>query len=38
MTPYIRMVQYHEIDKMGVAHHSNYIKWMYERRTHLAVN
>ena len=37
MTPYIRKVQYHETDKMGVAHHSNYIKWMDERRTHLAV-
>ena len=32
MTPYIRKVQYHETDKMGVAHHSNYIKWMEEAR------
>ena len=30
--PYIRKVQYHETDKMGVAHHSNYIKWMEEAR------
>lgn len=32
MRPYIRKVQYHETYKMGVAHHSNYIKWMEEAR------
>lgn len=29
---YIRRVQYHETDKMGITHHSNYIKWMEEAR------
>ncbi|MBQ3227801.1 MAG: acyl-CoA thioesterase [Clostridia bacterium] len=32
MEAYIRKVQYHETDKMGVAHHSNFIKWMEEAR------
>ena len=32
MEAYIRKVQYHETDKMGVAHHSNIIKWMEEAR------
>lgn len=32
MNPYIRKVHYHETDKMGVAHHSNFIKWMEEAR------
>ena len=27
---YIRKVQYHETDKMGITHHSNYVKWMEE--------
>lgn len=31
---YIRKVQYHETDKMGITHHSNYIKWMEEARIH----
>ncbi len=35
MEAYIRKVQYHETDKMGVAHHSNYIKWMEEARVDL---
>ena len=26
-------VQYYETDKMGITHHSNYIKWMEEGRT-----
>ena len=30
MYTYIRKVQYHETDKMGVVHHSNYIRWMEE--------
>ena len=32
MRDYIRKVQYHETDKMGITHHSNYIKWMEEAR------
>lgn len=32
MHEYIRKVHYHETDKMGVTHHSNYIKWMEEAR------
>ncbi len=33
MYKYIRKVQYYETDKMGITHHSNYIKWMEEART-----
>ncbi|MBR2742624.1 MAG: acyl-CoA thioesterase [Clostridia bacterium] len=29
---YKRKAQYHETDKMGIIHHSNYIKWMEEAR------
>lgn len=29
---YKRKVHYHETDKMGITHHSNYIKWMEEAR------
>lgn len=29
---YIHRVHYHETDKMGITHHSNYIKWMEEAR------
>lgn len=29
---YIRKVHYHETDKMGITHHTNYIKWMEEAR------
>ena len=32
MNAYIRKVQYHETDKMGIVHHSNYVKWMEEAR------
>ena len=32
MKDYIRRVCYHETDKMGITHHSNYIKWMEEAR------
>ena len=35
MTPYIHTVQYYETDKMGVTHHSNYIRWMEEARVAL---
>ena len=32
MNPYLHKVQYYETDMMGVAHHSNYIRWMEEAR------
>lgn len=32
MHPYIHKVQYYETDKMGITHHSNYIRWMEEAR------
>lgn len=32
MKPYIHKVKYYETDKMGVSHHSNYIRWMEEAR------
>lgn len=32
MEPYVRKVQYYETDKMGIVHHSNYIRWMEEAR------
>ena len=31
--PYERRVQYYETDKMGIVHHSNYIRWFEEART-----
>ncbi|MGN1317944.1 MAG: acyl-CoA thioesterase [Lachnospirales bacterium] len=31
---YIRKVQYYETDKMGIVHHSNYIRWFEEARTY----
>ena len=30
--PYYHKVQYYETDKMGITHHSNYIRWMEEAR------
>lgn len=30
--PYEHKVQYYETDKMGVVHHSNYIRWFEEAR------
>lgn len=33
MTTYQHKVQYYETDKMGIVHHSNYIRWMEEART-----
>ncbi|MBR4224539.1 MAG: acyl-CoA thioesterase [Oscillospiraceae bacterium] len=35
LTPYTRKVYYYETDKMGIAHHSNYIRWFEETRVHL---
>lgn len=32
MGEFIRKINYHETDKMGVTHHSNYIKFMEEAR------
>ncbi|MBQ8397990.1 MAG: acyl-CoA thioesterase [Clostridia bacterium] len=32
MKDYMHKVHYHETDKMGITHHSNYIKWMEEAR------
>ena len=32
MDVYTHKVQYYETDMMGVAHHSNYIRWMEEAR------
>lgn len=32
MQEYTRKVHYHETDKMGITHHSNYIKWLEEAR------
>lgn len=32
MTPYIHRVHYYETDRMGVTHHSNYIRMMEEAR------
>ena len=30
--PYTHRVQYYETDRMGITHHSNYIRWMEEAR------
>ncbi len=32
MNLYQHKVQYYETDKMGIVHHSNYIRWMEEAR------
>ena len=32
ITPYIHKVQYYETDRMGITHHSNYIRFMEESR------
>ena len=32
MEAYERRVHYYETDKMGIVHHSNYIRWMEEAR------
>lgn len=32
MEPYLHKVHYYETDKMGITHHSNYIRWMEEAR------
>ena len=35
MLSYRHTVQYYETDKMGITHHSNYIRWMEEARVAL---
>jgi acyl-CoA thioester hydrolase len=30
--PYLRCAHYYETDKMGIVHHSNYIRWFEEAR------
>ena len=32
MHTYTRTVNYYETDKMGITHHSNYVRWMEEAR------
>jgi len=32
MKPYIHKVNYYETDKMGITHHSNYVRYMEEAR------
>ena len=32
MKAYKHTVQYYETDKMGITHHSNYVRWMEEAR------
>jgi len=32
MTPYHHIVQYYECDRMGITHHSNYVRFMEEAR------
>ena len=32
MTPYTHIVRYYECDRMGVTHHSNYVRFMEEAR------
>ena len=32
MHTYIHKVYYYETDKMGITHHSNYVRWMEEAR------
>ena len=32
MKAYRHTVQYYETDRMGIVHHSNYIRWMEEAR------
>lgn len=32
MSKYLHKVQYYETDRMGITHHSNYVRWMEEAR------
>jgi acyl-CoA thioester hydrolase len=33
-TPFIHRVNYYETDKMGIVHHSNYVRWFEDARLH----
>jgi acyl-CoA thioester hydrolase len=33
-TPYLHTVSYYETDKMGIVHHSNYLRWFEDARLH----
>lgn len=33
MSDYVRKINYYETDKMGITHHSNYVRFMEEART-----
>lgn len=35
LQPYLRRAFYYETDRMGIVHHSNYIRWMEEARLDL---
>ena len=35
---YVHKVSYYETDKMGITHHSNYIRWMEEARVEFLEN
>lgn len=35
ITPYVHKVKYYECDRMGITHHSNYIRFMEEARVDL---
>ena len=35
MRPYTHKVKYYETDRMGITHHSNYVRWMEEARIDL---
>ena len=34
MYTFERKINYYETDRMGIVHHSNYIRWMEEARVH----
>lgn len=38
MEHYLHKVQYYETDKMGIVHHSNYVRWFEEARTYILDN
>ena len=38
MNLYQHKVQYYETDKMGIVHHSNYVRWMEEARIDFLTN
>lgn len=35
MKNYIHKVHYYETDKMGIVHHSNYVRWLEEARVYM---